>query len=356
MMPYLAMIALPGAFGLTGERGRSRAMFLIVAIFFWVMIGLRFRVGTDWNNYLLIYMGRQGASLAQSLINREPGFALLNWISEQLGGGLVLVNAIAALIFCWGFFYLASKCREPFLAIVVGTPLIAIAFSMNAIRQAIALGIISYLYATWDTHGIARRIGWVFLAAFFHFSAIFVLTFVALSAKTSGWLKFVAAGAIATVIFGVTAFAPSAMESYSQLYVSGEVRAPGALMHIAVLTSGAVVYLLFRKKWNSVYGENLLCFNMAVAAVLALPAVYVSSVGAYRLSIYLWPMAMYVWSGMPGIIDTPFGRAAYRLAVVAVSLTVLLGWATFANNSADWLPYDNWLRGPVGSIWMNGAR
>jgi hypothetical protein len=71
--------------------------------------------------------------------------------------------------------------------------------------------------------------------------------------------------------------------------------------------------------------------------------ILVSSVGAYRFALYFWPMAMYVYSGFPGLIPAATGRAFYRVALVIASFAMLAGWLQYANNSLPWWPYRNWL-------------
>src|SRR6476619_6158717 len=143
------MFAVPGLLALAGV-GRSRAAMLIVAVLYAVMIGFRFKVGADWNSYVDIYNQLKGLPVTQLIFRVEPAFKLLVWLAHWSGGGLILINLFAGLVFCWGFFAVAWRTPEPLLAATVGTPLLAITFAMSATRQAIAAGIIFYLYATWD--------------------------------------------------------------------------------------------------------------------------------------------------------------------------------------------------------------
>jgi len=46
VFPYLAMLAAPGFFALTGVR-RAGVTLLAIAVFYWLMIGFRFQVGAD---------------------------------------------------------------------------------------------------------------------------------------------------------------------------------------------------------------------------------------------------------------------------------------------------------------------
>jgi hypothetical protein len=47
MFPYLAMLALPGMFALSGVK-RASLLLLAVAFVYWIMIGFRYQVGMDW--------------------------------------------------------------------------------------------------------------------------------------------------------------------------------------------------------------------------------------------------------------------------------------------------------------------
>lgn len=334
---------MPGVLAVAGVR-RSRTLLIAVALIFWLAIGFRLKVGMDWNNYLSQYLATKNLSPSDFIFQTEAGFKLLMWLAGRVGGGILLVNAISGLVFCWGFFAVARRCREPMLAIVVATPLLVIAFAMSGTRQALALGVIFYLYATWERRSSLARVGFVLLAALFHFSSIFVLVFVALAARTTVVVRAAAAMAIGLLIAVVTYLQPESMESYSRLYMgTAKLEAPGALTHVTVLAVAAAAYLVYRKHWIQAIGDNRLYHHLAIAGLFSLPAVYVSSAGTYRFTLYLWPMAMYVWSGMPVLIQTGAGRLFYRLLIVSLSGALLIGWLTFANSSRAWIPYQNWL-------------
>ena len=354
MFPYLAMFALPGSIALSGAR-RPVFLLAVVGVLYWLMIGFRFQVGMDWNNYVYIYSASKGLSLGEALFSLEPGFKLLMWFAARTGGGLILVDAVAALVFCWGFFAFARRCPEPFLAIVIATPMLVVAFAMSGTRQAIALGIISYLFATWDKGGAIRRMWFVVFASLFHFSAIFVMMFVALSARIPAAARIAAAAAIAIALLVVISLWPTAMEAYSRLYVAGgqQLRAPGAIAQTGVIAVAGIAYLAVRKAWVRVHGDDPLYFNLSIAAILAVPAIVVSSVGAYRFALYLWPVAMYVASGLPALIQSGVGRLLYRLTLIVASALMLAGWLAFANNSFAWMPYKSWLFQPEGVPMMS---
>ena len=184
MIPYFVMIGIPSLFALAGVRRRG-VLLLLVFLLFWLFVGYRFHVGTDWDGYVRIYEGNKLRPASELFYDREPGFKLLMWAGSHLGGGVILVNAVAALSFCWGVFAVAKRCVEPYLALVVAMPMLVVAFAMSATRQSLAVGIIFYLFATWDKRTTIGRMAFVFLATLFHFSSLLISSFVPRAIKVA---------------------------------------------------------------------------------------------------------------------------------------------------------------------------
>jgi len=346
------MLAVPSSLALTGAR-RAGLLLLLVAVLYWLMVGLRFQVGMDWNNYIFIYEQKKGFSLGSLIFNREPGYGALIWIAARLGWGTIFINAVSALVFCWGYFAVARRCREPWIAVAVATPLLVVAFAMSGARQSISCGIISYLFATWDDRRTVAKIALVLFATLFHFSAVFVLAFVALGSKAPPVVRFGAAALTIIIVLVIVRFAPQSMEAYSRLYVGseGKLNAPGAIVQVAPLAMAGAIYLLSRQRWSEELGPSALVTNLAWGALACLPVILISSVAAYRFALYFWPLGMYVYSGAPGLIQAGIGRALYRIALVLACFAILIGWLLLANNSLPWLPYKNWLfASDVGSL------
>lgn len=346
MLPYLLLLAPPAGAAIMAVR-RPALLLLVIAFLYWFLIGWRFQIGVDWNNYLYIYEAAKNRPFGELVSTSEPAFRAMLWIGSVTGGGVILINAISAFVFCFGFFAMARRCREPFLAICVATPLVAVAVAMSGIRQAMAMGVIYYLFATWEKRGTLARTGFVLLASMFHFSAVFNGIFVALGSRLSPLARIAAAAVVLLATFGTLWIFPDRLQFYSEAYLGeGSVTSPGALAHVFLLVAPALVYFVVRGHWQRVIGESELVRNMAIAALLSLPAVFVTSVGASRFSFYLWPVAMYVWSGLPGLMRSEAARYLYRIAVVAGCALVLILWLEFANSSWAYLPYRNWFWAP----------
>ena len=356
MFPYLVMLALPAIFALASPK-RAGLLLLLVALIYWLMIGFRFRVGMDWYNYANLYLYEQRIPWADIPARREPAFVLLNRVGGWVGGGPILVDVISAAVFMAGLYAVARRCREPMLAIVVATPMLVVGLAMSGIRQAIALGIIFVLFARWERHGTLARTLFVFLASLFHFSAIFVLIYVALASRAQPVIKAVGLLVVGAILLFMARYKLEAVEAYSRLYVGAEQKlsAPGAIVQIAPIAFAGLLYLLVRRAWVRVNGDNPLDRTLAWSPLLIAPLVPFTSVGAYRFALYFWPFAMGVWAGAPALIESGTGRLFYRGVVLVVAFAMLVGWLLFANNSFAWLPYQSWLLQPSGApIWRRG--
>lgn len=345
MIPYLLMLGVPALLALTGARTSRRAL-LGVGFLYWFMIGLRFEVGRDWPNYVYIYRMAKLRSLSDVLLSKEVGYGLVQRFADYADGGLILVNAISALIFCWGFFAVAGRCREPFLAICIATPLLVVASAMSAVRQAMAVGIVFFLIATWDRRSTIGKILLTVVASLFHFSAILMMVFVALSVKTTPLVRTAIAIFVLSVLWLVLAYAPNQLDVYTSSYVSGPrvVESEGAIVHVFPLAVSGSIYLLFLRRLEEPTSRSLLHSNLAVASILLIPtALFVSSVGAGRFSQYFWPIAMYVVAAVPSLMRDEGMRFMFRLGIVAASFALLIGWLVYANSSLNWLPYRSWV-------------
>lgn len=344
MIAYLLLIGFVGGLAITGYQ--KKPLFWITALVFFVLIGWRWRVGMDWNNYTAIVERDGDKSLLTLMSGVEAGFGLLVWLSGQFGG-VTLLNVVSAAIFCIGLFAVARRCREPLLAITVATPYLVMVIGMSATRQAMALGVTFLLFATWEKFRTIGRSVLIGVASLFHFSAIVCAIFVVLGSNLSGIRRVFAAVFVGLLILLAVTYAPERLAFYSESYVTGRrtIESSGAVYHVILLAVPAAIYFLIRKRWIEVNGRNPLMEHLAAASIAALPALIISSTAVDRLSLYFWPSAMYVAAGLPALQRHAEARAAMRVCIVVAALGLALFWLTYANSSTAYVPYRNSLFG-----------
>src|SRR5687767_8444536 len=176
---------------------RRRPVWILGGILIFIMIGFRYEVGADWQTYQFIFAYAGRASLERAVSIGDPGYQLLNWSVQELGGEIVWVNVVCAFLLVWGLFRLARTQPDPWLAVLVAIPYMLIVAS-GYTRQAAALGIVMAGLSSLGRGGsLLRFVIYVAVAATFHRTAIAVLPLIIFSRPRNRFLN---------VIGGLAAF------------------------------------------------------------------------------------------------------------------------------------------------------
>jgi hypothetical protein len=325
------------------RRLRNNVAFWTVLVAITVLIGLRYRVGGDWYVYARWFRAIPVWSFHTALLRSpdEIGYTTLNWLIGRLGAGIWLVNLICAIPFVIGLAVLSREQPNPWLALVVATPLLIIVVGMGYTRQATALGFMLVALV-----GLSRGRGfwwfllWTVAGSLFHQSIIVLIPLlpVLLFRFTPVSLLLLVIAALA----GYFVLLPDALEHYSHGYINQVYVAKGALFRVAPNSVTALLYLLFKRRFDAPKIEYKIWAGFSYAAILIqiLYFFVTSNVSLDRVSVYILPLQVWVWSKVP----TSFGAGrrtdlVLTTLVIAYSTAILWLWLAFANHSKYWVPY-----------------
>jgi hypothetical protein len=344
MLPYWLLFSV-FAVGSLQNRARSHAsaragpLFGAACIFVVFMIGLRYQVGGDWDQYEEILFMFSYESLPSVLSSGDPGYALLNWAAAAAGAEVWFVNLICAALFSWGLANFARRQPNPWLAVLVGVPYLIIVVAMGYSRQGVAIGLVLAGLAILDK-SVLRFIVYVLLAATFHKSAVVVLPLVAFALTKNRLILFPVI--LASIYLVYTMF----VQAYSDLlytnYVESKYQSDGAFIRVAMNVPPALIFLLARGRFNVSEQEGKLWRNFALAVVGCVAALMLTeaTTAVDRVALYLIPIQMFVLSRIPDAF--PIGRIRnYQLVlgVVTYSAMVQLVFFAFAKHAEYWVPY-----------------
>jgi hypothetical protein len=318
-------------------RQPSTMPFLIGMAIIALMIGLRFEVGSDWFTYDVLYRLAGRFDLWQALMIGDPGYQLINWVGQELGLGLWLVNLICALIFSWGLYRFASVQTDPWLALVVAIPYLVIVVAMGYTRQSVAIGITMAGLACLQRGGSVMKFAvYVAVAALFHKTAVVVLPLVVLAADRNRFLNLL--GGLAAMLLLYDLLLADSVDQFVSNYIDAEYNSQGAAIRVVMSLVPATIFLLARRKFQYLTFDDRLWRNYSLAAWLFLVLLLVlpSSTAVDRLALYVIPLQLAILSRTPRAFDSP---GAVRLAVMAYSAAVLFVWLNFAKHAHAWLPY-----------------
>ena len=329
--------------GLVSERGSDRghrisSFFLVVgAIAVAAMIGLRYQVGGDWNQYEQLFAFARYANLTQMLEFGDPAYQLLNLLVANLGADFWLVNLIGGAIFTFGLYRLAKTQPDPWLVMIAAIPYLVVVVAMGYTRQGVAIGLLMAGLASLLRGGsVIKYVIFVAVAALFHKTAVVGLPLIMFVSERSRFIN--AMFVIASCVLMYDIFLSGATDNFFRSYVDAQYNSQGAAIRVAMCVIPAALFLLMRKRFAMAPREDLLWRNFAYTAfaLLALLFVLPSSTVVDRLALYILPIQLVVIARLPRL---GFGVGLGRMMSVGFSFAVLFVWLNYAVHADYWIPY-----------------
>ena len=314
--------------------GRSRPAFLLVAtIPTAMMIGLRWKIGPDWNSYLDIFNYTKLFSFDEAIGHAEPGFFTLDWLLHQVGAPFWVLNAICGTVFTIGLSAFCRRQPNPWLAFIVAFPYLCIVVSMSGDRQSLALGFLFFALNAFEDGKLTRFVALVLIASTFHGSVLLMIPLCLLSHTTSGLQRSVLL--LAGVGLGYYFFR-EAFTVYAHRYSNEKIQSTGVAYRLAMNVLSAVIFLAIGKRFAvpahvAKLWRNISLCTLALVVVLALVP---SSTAVDRFLLYFFPLQFFVLSRLPNAAteDRHAAGQVTMLVVVYAALVqfVFLNFGTFA--------------------------
>ena len=347
MLSYWVLLAAPVISGMAPYRlhGRARTVALWAgAVLLTVMIGLRYRVGCDWFNYIVALDQLNYTNPFEAMeIATDPGYGLLSWLCLKLNIGIYGVNFFCAAIFSWGLLVFSGKQPLPWLTIVIAVPMMIIVVAMGFTRQAAAIGFLMLAFAAFSEKSLFKFLIYVALATTFHKTAVIMAPLAILIDPNRKVGPLVLGGGATAAL--AAAFLTSKLDVLTHNYIGNaewEGEGAAAIYRLGLNLIAAVAFVLCRKRWRQKYDDTRFYFVLSLAAVAAFPFAFVEPVAADRMSLYLLPYQAAVFARLPDIYGRRVGLWIAVAAVIATAVLMYV-WFSYAKNSWCWLPYGNLL-------------
>jgi hypothetical protein len=342
MWIYWVLFLWPALFAVVEPRisaPLTKLVILLFAIFLTLIIGLRFEVGVDWDNYLYHLAYSDGKNWSDAAQSKDIAYGLLNWIAVSADYGVWLVNLVCAMLFVVGFVVFCQKLPNPWLALAVGIPYMAIVMGMNYTRQSAAFGFVLLALVAIQDGRIRRFVILIIAASMFHKSAVILLPIAALiRVRNRFWVILWVALSFVLAFIAVIA---ESLDGIVNQYLEEELTSGGAFIRVAMNAGAAIVFLAIRKllelppfhlkiwKWISIIA---LCF---IPALVLSP----SSTAVDRLALYFMPIQLLVFAHLPSAVRESGLRRVATLFLVFGYAVIMFIWFNYSPWSYAWLPY-----------------
>lgn len=314
---------------------------LAVAILLAIVIGFRFQVGGDWNNYFRYLDAARFLTYSDLATEEDPGYMALNILSLDLGWGMTGVNVIGAVIFAIGLVVFLRSLPRPWLGLACAIPYLVIVVSMGYTRQGIALGLIMIGLVALQRRRFLKFAIWVTLGALFHKSAVLVIPLAALTGDRN---RIQALGVVGIVgFFAYDALLSGHSARLVDVYIDQELlESQGAFIRLAMNAVPATLFLIYGRRFLMTAAEYRLWRAMSLLALLMFVALLGTgfTTALDRMALYVIPLQLVVFSHLPDALGRPNGRnTAVVGAIVFYYASVQFVWLNFATHSARWVPY-----------------
>jgi hypothetical protein len=350
MWPYWILFLIPAIKAVSNLRQSSKStlvqcwsgLWLVMYFLLALMIGFRHEVGGDWSVYLENMNAKANLTLADVLAVRhgDPADNLFNWLAVESDFGIYFVNSAYGLLFSFGLIIFCRNQPRPWLAITVAVPYLITVVAMGYSRQGVAIGLAMLALVALENKRVLKFLLWIALASTFHKSAVILVTLALLAGTKRRLFMLIWIAITAILLFNL--LLQEYIDVFYKNYIGAEYESSGASIRIAMNALPAVLFLIFRKRFQLSSTQRSFWTWMSWGALLFVILLYISpsSTAVDRVALYWIPLQLFVWSRIPDALGHRSGaNVGWVYAVVVYSALVHFVWLFFAQTAFAWLPY-----------------
>ena len=331
----------------------NKIFYFSLALFFIIFIGLRYEIGCDWFRYLKML-----DKFSYLSFNEILKFNFFNTSSEtiqELGHVVITIfsrniyvlNTIYASIFIAPLFFFCSRLNRVYLALLVSYPYFIIVVGMGPIRQAACISILmlSFLYVQ-NKRYISHFVATILSVLIHQFSIIFnALLLIPILPRLNKNKLSKNNILFAILLISIIAYSlPSyVVKFYFYITLPNEIMAPakGAFYVWIINFIPALIFLLNRTKFKLQDNLKKVIIIFSIFEILLLPLVFLKSVIAYRLILYIFPSSILITTKIPDIKLFKIESHYVVKSIILLSFLNLIIWTNYAHHAYCWLPYKN---------------
>ena len=355
-LSILFCVALAVIYDIKGCQKNKQIWYRILLLWFILLSGLQYCVGTDIFEYIQFYKNFNTSLFKLSDLGyymdhqKQPGWILLVYLCRLITDDFILLKIIQAVFINVAFFsFFKREAKHVFLCVLIYALLSYLVLNFNAYRHSIALGFALYGFSYLRRKEFLKYYVFVLLAWLFHNTALILVVFplfhfikynrwtlIFLIVFFFGVLSFFNSDNLTNLMFTVIekGYIGEDLSSLGSTYMSSERQ--GAHDSFAVFSIRrlliliVLVYYIYRKKdlFIGSFGLFYLVFCILAGFMQAL----------WRFRLYVDPF-YYV---LLATVIAEFPKNHFKQKVVAYSMALLL---------LLYLPIRDYLAPIAGSKW-----
>lgn len=317
-------------------------IWLLVFIVLSLIIGFRYEVGGDWDSYLAQLNYQVDEPFSTVAEKSDIAYYLINWIGANMIGGIFLVNLICGALFSLGLITFSRAQSNPWLVMAISTPYLINVVAMGYTRQGVAVGLFMMAITFLKKGSHFRFLLWLFFAALFHKSAVFLAPIaIFILAFSKRWYISFPLACFFFILMYVFLLQDSVDELFKG-YIESDYESSGTTIRVIMNAAPSIIFLTLRRRILLSYIEYMFWTLMAMGGIFIAGLLFFSpsSTAIDRIALYWIPIQLFVYSRLPEVFSRS-GHANSKLVLMILlySLVILLTWLLYAKHSTAWLPY-----------------
>lgn len=323
-------------------------LYVVTYGFMVLFVGLRYKVGVDWDTYLIIYDFLNGLTFKNSILYTDPIYGAFNYLSNKFGFKEIgFVNLSCSIVLFYFFYKFSKKFTYTCIPFFVSYTYFIVVVSMNYVRQSVAISISLLALYFALTNEKYKFLLLIFFASLFHKSAIFLIVifpiFYILKFNLNKIVNFIYVIFSLLFVTGVLYFSSlNGMNIYTSS--DSEISSSGTLFRLTYHLIPIFLYLYNRSVFKINFGRNILILDFLFILIVycTLLAFFYSTL-ADRFNLYLYFFDVFIYSFLCGVFNLR-NRIYLLIVVFLFSTFTFFLWFNYGNFADQgWIPYQNYL-------------
>lgn len=320
----------------------NKIFFLLFFLFLFVFIGLRFKVGGDWDNYLVLYENFKYLNFKEALFFFEPGYSLFNILGNFLQiKDIWFVNLCSSALVCIFLFITFIKLEKYWLCLLIYYPYHILAVSLGYTRQSIAVAILLYAFLKLLQNNKIKFLIFLLIAVCFHKTAIIFILFYPLLFIKGKKVLIILYEIFSLILITLILYISSLNES--TVYTSEELNSSGVFLRLSLHIIPVISYFLLRNKVFKLDKSYLFLDYFVLLIFYCFCLSFLFSTLADRFNLYLIFFDIYVLVAFYHNLLIINRKILIFILTLFFTSFIYIWMLNSVLVAIAWLPYQNYL-------------
>lgn len=320
----------------------NKIFFLLFFLFLFVFIGLRFKVGGDWDNYLVLYENFKYLNFKEALFFFEPGYSLFNILGNFLQiRDIWFVNLCSSALVCIFLFITFIKLEKYWLCLLIYYPYHILAVSLGYTRQSIAVAILLYAFLKLLQNNKIKFLVFLLIAVCFHKTAIIFILFYPLLFIKGKKVLIILYEIFSLILITLILYISSLNES--TVYTSEELNSSGVFLRLSLHIIPVISYFLLRNKVFKLDKSYLFLDYFVLLIFYCFCLSFLFSTLADRFNLYLIFFDIYVLVAFYHNLLIINRKILIFILTLFFTSFIYIWMLNSVLVAIAWLPYQNYL-------------